>query len=75
MNLTEQPPIVFHHYFGGDGTTVAAHIALNSVGANELRILLSRALNTIPPHDPQWKDWFDLSDALDKAAGNSATVG
>lgn len=67
--------ISHHIYVGSDNRIIGLHLALRGEAPKQLSILLSRALNTIPPHDPQWKDWFDLSDALDKAAGNSATVG
>lgn len=59
---------------GNEPARILIHL-LDKSSQKQLSILLSRALNTLPPHDPKWKDWFELADALDTAAGNSATAG
>lgn len=47
-------------------------LIIHIVGRESLisqRTILRRALNIIPPHEPRWKEWFDLCDQLDKILG------
>ena len=42
------------------------NIVITDQHIEQLKVILNRALNCIPPEDPQWKDWFELSDRLEK---------
>jgi len=53
--------ITLNHY---KRDTVILVLTENSV--EQLQYLLNRALNCLPPHDPKWKEWFELSDKIEK---------
>lgn len=64
-----------HTYVSADNKILGVHLALIGEAPAQLATLLARALNTLPPHDPQWKDWFELADALDSKLPHSTTAG
>jgi hypothetical protein len=49
---------------GYEPERILVHLSEESIV--QMQTILNRALNCIPPEDPQWKDWFELSDRLEK---------
>lgn len=44
---------------------VRLSISLSEESINQFKVILSRALNTVPPECPEYADWFALLDKLD----------
>jgi hypothetical protein len=68
MIVTQHIPPIKDPNSGNEDERFVIHL----IGRQELisqRTILRRALNIIPPHEPQWKEWFDLCDKLDSILG------
>lgn len=47
------------------GISSGVQIGLDAEGVKQFRNILQRALNCAPPHDPRYKDWFELAEMLE----------